>query len=94
MPKVRCPRHSCTFETGDVEAVIVAALLHAHVGEHASHPVTLTVGEVVTVHGLHLLIDQRSSPRVTKLSGTYSNRGGVHSNLQPILFLIRLFTNS
>ena len=35
--------------------MIAAALLHAHVGEHASHPVTLTVGEVVTVHGLHLL---------------------------------------
>ena len=38
MPKVRCPRHSCTYETGDVEAVISAALLYAHVGEHALPP--------------------------------------------------------
>ena len=38
MPKVRCPRHSCTFETGDVEAVIAEAFLHAHVGEHVLHP--------------------------------------------------------
>ena len=35
MPKVKCPRSLCTYETGYVEQVLAAALLNAHVGEHA-----------------------------------------------------------
>ena len=35
MPSVRCPRASCAYETEDVDAVLAAALLNAHVGEHA-----------------------------------------------------------
>ena len=36
MPTVKCPRSSCSYETEDVEAVLAAALLNAHVGEHAA----------------------------------------------------------
>ena len=36
MPSISCPRDGCTYETGEFEAVIAAALLTAHSTEHGS----------------------------------------------------------
>ena len=35
MPKVRCPFEDCQYETGDTEAILVAALLKTHAMIHS-----------------------------------------------------------